>query len=59
VSTNPNAVYTANQNVPTSWTRLGFTFTANEANTRVVLDMNGNNTVATTFFIDDVKLVKN
>jgi hypothetical protein len=59
VSTNPNALYTGDQNVPTTWTRLAFTFTANEASTRAVLDMNGNNTVATTFFIDDVKLIKN
>ena len=60
VSTNPNALYTADQNVTTEWQRLPFTFgSMNEASTRVVLDMNGNNTVATTFYIDDVKLIKN
>ena len=60
VSTNPSAMYTANQEVPTTWTLLGFTFpSANEPSSRVVLDLNGNNTVATTFYIDDVKLVKN
>ncbi len=59
VSTAPTALYTGNQDVPTTWTRLAFTFTANETPARVVLDMNGNQTVATTFFIDDVKLIKN
>jgi hypothetical protein len=60
VSTNPSALYTADQPVPITWTRLAFTFAAaNEAQTRVVLDLNGNNTAKTTFFIDDVKLVKN
>jgi hypothetical protein len=60
VSTNPSAMYTGNQEVPTTWTLLGFNFpAANEPSSRVVLDLNGNNTVATTFYIDDVKLVKN
>jgi len=59
VSTNPNAVYTGNQDVQVNWTRHAFTFTANELSTRVVLDMNGNNTIATTFYVDDIKLVKN
>lgn len=60
VSTNPNAMYTGDQAVPTTWTRLSFTFpAANEASSRVVLDLNGNDTAATTFFIDDVKLIKN
>lgn len=59
VSTNPNAMYTGDQEIPTTWTRLSFTFSsANEASSRVVLDLNGNNTAVTTFFIDDVKLVK-
>ena len=59
VSTNPNAMYTGDQEVTTTWTRLSFTFpSANEASSRVVLDLNGNNTAATTFFIDDVKLIK-
>jgi hypothetical protein len=60
VSTNPNAMYTGDQEVPTTWTRLSFTFpSANEASSRVVLDLNGNNTAVTTFYIDDVKLIKN
>jgi len=65
VSTNPDAKYTANQNVTTQWQRLAFTFSTAGGNaiattdTRVVLDFNGNNTAVTTFFIDDVKLVKN
>lgn len=65
VSTNPDAKYTANQNVTTQWQRLAFTFSPTGGNaiattsTRVVLDFNGNNTAVTTFFIDDVKLVKN
>lgn len=59
VSTAPTALYTGDQSVPTTWTRLAFTFTANETPARIVLDMNGNNTAATTFYIDDVKLIKN
>lgn len=59
VSTNPNAMYTGDQAVPTTWTRLSFTFpAANEASSRIVLDLNGNNTAVTTFYIDDVKLIK-
>jgi hypothetical protein len=53
-------MYTGDQAVTTSWQRLAFTFpSANEASSRVVLDLNGNNTAVTTFFIDDVKLIKN
>jgi hypothetical protein len=60
VSTNPSALYTADQAVTTSWTRLAFTFpAANETQTRIVLDLNGNNKAVTTFYIDDVKIVKN
>jgi len=59
VSTNPNALYTGDQNVNITWTRHKFDFTANETSTRIVLDLNGNNTAVTTFFIDDVKLIKN
>ncbi len=59
VSTNPTAMYTGDQAVPTEWTQLSFTFpSANEPSSRVVLDLNGNNTAVTTFFIDDVKLIK-
>lgn len=60
VSTNPSAMYTGNQNVTTEWQWLAFTFpSANVESTRIVLDLNGNETAVTTFFIDDVKLVKN
>jgi hypothetical protein len=63
VSTNPGGPsdqYTGDQAVTTQWQRLAFTFASiATGSTRVSLDMNGNNTVATTFFIDDVKLVKN
>lgn len=63
VSTNPGGPsdqYTGDQNVTTGWQRLAFTFASiATTSTRVSLDMNGNNTVATTFFIDDVKFVKN
>jgi hypothetical protein len=61
VSTSPSstAMYSGDQNVTTSWQWLRFTFpSANVASAGVVLDMNGNQTVATTFFIDEVKLVK-
>lgn len=63
VSTNPGGPsdqYTNDQNVTTTWQRLSFTFgSIATASTRVSLDLNGNNTAATTFFIDDVKLVQN
>jgi hypothetical protein len=63
VSTNPGGPsdqYTGDQNVTTQWQRLAFTFSSIATNsTRFTLDMNGNNTVATTFYIDDVKVVKN
>jgi hypothetical protein len=60
VSTSPNSLYTGDQAITTSWQRLAFTFAAaNETSTRVVLDMNGNESAVTTFFIDDVKLIKN
>jgi hypothetical protein len=59
VSTNPNAMYTGDQAITTEWQWLKFTFpSANEASSRVVLDLNGNNTAKTTFYIDEVKLVK-
>ncbi|MBN8575928.1 MAG: IPT/TIG domain-containing protein [Cytophagales bacterium] len=65
VSTAPDAKYTGNQNVTTQWQRLAFTFSPAGGNaiatteTRVVLDFNGNNAAVTTFYIDDVKLIKN
>lgn len=63
VSTNPGGPsdqYTGDQAVTTAWQRLEFKFDAiATTSTRFTLDMNGNNTVATTFFIDDIKIVKN
>jgi hypothetical protein len=51
------AQYGADTPVPTIWTRISWTFTSNAAQKRIVLDLNGG--PVTTFFIDDVKLVKN
>lgn len=51
------AQYGPDTTIPVTWTRISWGFTANAAQKRVVLDMNG--TPQTTFFIDDVRLVKN
>lgn len=56
-STQPSALYGGDTDIPTAWTRISWTFTANVDDTRVVLDLNG--APVTTFFIDDVKLLKN
>jgi hypothetical protein len=56
-STQPSALYGGDTPIPTTWTRISWTFTANEDDTRVMLDMNG--AAVTTFYIDDVKLLKN
>ncbi|HOY14193.1 MAG TPA: endo-1,4-beta-xylanase [Saprospiraceae bacterium] len=52
-STQPNALYSANYAVSTDWTELSWTFTANEAMTRVVLDIG---TQVNTYFLDDMTL---
>lgn len=51
------AQYGGDTAIPITWTRISWTFTANAAQKRIVLDLNG--TPTTTFFIDDVKLVQN
>lgn len=55
------AIYQGNFDVPTEWTLITWEFTATEPTglTRLLLDMNGNNTMATTFFIDDIRVIKN
>lgn len=56
-STQPSALYGGDTPVPTTWTRISWTFTANADDTRVMMDLNG--AAVTTFYIDDVKLLKN
>ena len=56
-STQPSALYGGDTDIPTTWTRISWTFTANVDDTRVILDLNG--AAVTTFYIDDVKLLKN
>jgi hypothetical protein len=51
------AQYGPDTPITTTWSKITWTFTANAAQKRIVLDMNG--TPVTTFFIDDVKLTKN
>lgn len=51
------AQYGPDTTIPVTWTRISWTFTANAATKRIVLDLNG--TPQTNFFIDDVKLLKN
>lgn len=53
-STNPNAKYSADYNIGADWTQVSWTFEANEAATRIVLDLGKTNF---TFFVDDAKLV--
>lgn len=57
-STQPqaNAQYGPNTAVPAEWTQIQWSFTAKDANTNVVLDLNGG--FATTYYIDDVRLLK-
>jgi endo-1,4-beta-xylanase len=56
-STQPSALYGPNAALTTSWQMISWSFIANVAETRVMLDMGGG--VNTTHFIDDVKLTKN
>jgi hypothetical protein len=51
------AQYGPDTAIPVTWTRISWTFTSNATQKRIVLDLNG--TPQTTFFIDDVKLIKN
>ncbi len=53
-STQPNALYGPNINVPTdTWTKLSWTFTANEEMTRMVLDLGQTDVV---IFLDDAEM---
>ncbi len=52
-STQPSALYSANYTVDTDWTELEWTFTANEAATRIVLDIGAE---VNTYFLDDMFL---
>lgn len=52
-STQPAALYSADYIVTTGWTQLSWTFTANEANTMIVLDLGEN---INTYFLDDMEL---
>jgi hypothetical protein len=51
------AQYGGDTQIPTTWTRISWSFTSNAAQKRIVMDLNG--AAQTVFFIDDVKLVKN
>lgn len=48
------AAYGGNLNISTQWQQVTFEFTANSAQTRVVLDMGA---TATTFFVDNITMV--
>jgi GH35 family endo-1,4-beta-xylanase len=45
--------YLGNQTISTSWTQYTWTFTANAANTRIVLDLGQDNVV---YYLDDMEL---
>ena len=53
-STQPNALYGPNTAVPTTWTQLSWTFTANEAQTRLALDLGESNVV---YYLDDMEML--
>lgn len=52
-STQPTASYQGNQTISNSWTQITWTFTAQDAQTRILFDMGE---TAGTLFIDDVKV---
>jgi GH35 family endo-1,4-beta-xylanase len=53
-STQPNALYSGDMNVPDGvWTQLSWTFTANEANTKISLDLGQSNVI---YYLDDMEL---
>ncbi|MTB50373.1 endo-1,4-beta-xylanase [Lewinella sp. W8] len=52
-STQPSALYSTNYTVSTEWTKLEWTFTANEQMTRVVLDLGAQ---VNTYYLDDMTL---
>ncbi|WP_028787246.1 endo-1,4-beta-xylanase [Terrimonas ferruginea] len=51
-STQPTAQYQGNQTISNSWTQITWTFTAQDAQTRILFDLGE---TAGTLFIDDVK----
>lgn len=63
VSLSPDTgFYPGDVAVTTAWQRFSFVVPGDRittTSTRFVLDLNGTNTAVTTFFIDDVKVVKN
>jgi len=56
-STQPSALYQGNTAVGTDWTLVKWTFTANVASTRMVLDLGG--AINVVHYIDDLRLIKN
>ena len=54
-STNPDALYGPDNEIGANWTQIIWTFTANTANTRVVLDMGAG---SSTLFIDNITLIE-
>ena len=53
LSTQPSAMYQADQTIGTSWQQVTWSITANEAQTRIMFDMGRN---SNTYFIDDVSV---
>ncbi|HSF70715.1 MAG TPA: endo-1,4-beta-xylanase, partial [Methylotenera sp.] len=54
LSTQPTAQYQSDFTTSNTWTQLSWTFTAKDAQTRILFDMGA---VANTYYIDDVKIV--
>ncbi|TZF85603.1 hypothetical protein FW774_00545 (plasmid) [Pedobacter sp. BS3] len=54
LSTGPTAQYQGDHTIGTAWTQITWTFTAKEAQTRILFDMG---LKANTYFIDDVKII--
>ena len=52
-STQPSALYGPDTPVPTTWTKLSWTFTANETQTKLVLDLGKNTNV---YYLDDADI---
>ena len=52
-STQPSALYGPDTPVPTTWTKLSWVFTANEAQTKLVLDLGKNTNI---YYLDDADI---
>jgi GH35 family endo-1,4-beta-xylanase len=52
-STQPNALYSDNYNVTTTWQKFNWTFTANESQTKIVLDLGKDVGI---YYIDDIEI---